>query len=176
MSSQVLLLNSTYEPLGVLTARRAVRLLFCGKAEVVHAAGQVWHSEKLAFPLPSIVRLLYYVMRKRKHVPLTKKNVLLRDKYRCGYCAQRGGTSMTVDHIVPRSRGGKSDWLNLVACCRHCNSRKRDRTPQEAGMPLRIQPRKPSYIPWMVVRKFTMPDEWGKYLSLYGVGIEERVN
>jgi 5-methylcytosine-specific restriction endonuclease McrA len=171
-----LLLNFSYEPLGVVSLRRAVRLLFCGKAELVHGTGNSWHSEKAAFPLPSVVRLLYYVMRKRKHVPLTKKNVLLRDQYRCGYCLQRSSASMSVDHVIPKSRGGTSEWMNLVACCTPCNSRKFDRSPAEAGMPLRVKLRVPQFIPWVVVRKHTMPGEWGKYLSLYGVAIEERAN
>ena len=171
--TECLLLNFTYEPLGVVDVARAVRLLFARKVEVVHAAGDV-RSVAAAFPLPSVVRLLYYVARRRKTVALTKKNVLLRDGYACGYCGVTGGASMTVDHVVPRSRGGASAWDNLVACCAACNARKRDRTPEEARMPLRRRPRAPRFIPWIVVRRHTAPDEWVKYLSLYSVGIEER--
>jgi hypothetical protein len=87
----------------------------------------------------------------------------------------KGGSQMTVDHVTPKSRGGTSAWMNLVACCTPCNSRKRDRSPAEAGMPLKVKLRVPQFIPWIVVRKHTMPGEWGKYLSLYRVGIEERV-
>jgi 5-methylcytosine-specific restriction endonuclease McrA len=173
--SDCLLLNFTYEPLGVVDVARAVRLLFARKVEVVHAGAGKIRSVTAAFPLPSIVRLLYYVARRRKKVALTKKNVLLRDDYVCGYCATRGGSTMTVDHVVPRSRGGRSAWENLVACCAGCNARKRDRTPDEARMPLRRVPREPRFIPWIVVRRHTAPDEWGKYLALYSVGIEERV-
>lgn len=81
---------------------------------------------------------------------------------------------MTVDHIQPKSRGGKSTWLNLVACCVRCNQRKRDRTPDEAGMPLRSRPHVPKFIPFIVVRRNTSPAEWLKYLTLYNVSIEER--
>lgn len=173
--NDVLLLNFTYEPLGIVDIQRAVRLLFARKAEVVHDDGRQLHSVSAAFPLPSVVRLLYYVARKRNRVALTKKNVLLRDDYTCAYCSRKGGADMTVDHVQPKSRGGTSTWLNLVCCCSRCNLRKRDRTPAEAGMPLQRKPREPRFIPWVVVRRNTMPDEWWKYLSLYSVGIEERV-
>ena len=173
--SDVLLLNFTYEPLGVVDVARAVRLLFAGKAEIVHGAGREIRSTSVAFPLPSILRMLYYIRRARKRVALTKKNVLLRDGYTCAYCGTRGDRAMTVDHVVPRARGGRSAWDNLVACCSTCNARKRDRTPDEARMPLRLRPREPKFIPWIVVRRHTAPDEWVKYLALYSVGIEERL-
>jgi 5-methylcytosine-specific restriction endonuclease McrA len=173
--STVLLLNFTYEPLGVVDVARAVRLLFARKVEIVHAGRGEIRSVSAAFPLPSVVRLLYYVARRRKKVALTKKNVLLRDDYTCAYCVAAGGRDMTVDHVVPRSHGGRSVWENLVACCSACNARKRDRTPDEARMPLRRKPREPRYIPWVVVRRNTAPDEWGAYLALYHVDIEERV-
>lgn len=120
--------------------------------------------------------MLYYISRGRKRVALTKKNVLLRDDYTCAYCGCRGGREMTVDHVVPKSRGGASTWENLVASCSVCNGRKRDRTPKDAGMPLRRKPREPRYIPWLVIRRNTAPDEWLSYLTLYSIGIEERVS
>jgi len=182
MAADVLLLNFSYEPLGVVKLQRAVRLLFANKAEVVHDAGRMIRSaknrktgEQFSFPLPSVVRLLYYVTHRRKSVALTKKNVLLRDDYMCAYCSSKGGSEMTVDHVHPRSRGGKSSWVNLVACCSRCNGRKRDRTPAEAGMNLLRKPYVPRFIPFVVVKRNTLPDEWGKYLGLYSVGIEERV-
>jgi len=174
VSDSVLLLNFTYEPLGIVDLARAVRLLFARKVEVVHRGDRDVQTTSIAFPLPSVVRMLYYVRRARKRVALTKKNVLLRDDYTCAYCLARGGHDMTVDHVVPRSRGGSSAWENLVACCSACNARKRDRTPAEARMPLRRAPREPRCIPWVVVRRNTAPDEWWKYLALYHVGIEER--
>lgn len=172
--ADVLLLNSTYEPLGVVDVARAVRLIFAKKVEIVHAGTDEIRSVAFAMPLPSVVRLLYYVARRRKKVALTKKHVLLRDDYVCGYCGHKGGASMTVDHVTPKARGGRSVWENLVACCSACNARKRDRTPDEARMPLRRTPREPRFIPWIVVRRNTAPNEWAKYLSLYTVGIEER--
>jgi 5-methylcytosine-specific restriction endonuclease McrA len=173
--SNVLVLNFSYEPLGVVGFQRAVRLLFARKVEVVHSGDGVIRTTSAAFPLPSIVRMLYYVRRSRKRVTLTKKNVLLRDDYVCAYCTKRSGNDMTVDHVVPRSRGGASVWENLVACCSDCNARKGSRTPDEARMPLRRKAREPRYIPFVVIRRNTAPDEWGKYLALYNVGIEERL-
>ncbi len=178
MTNQMcLVLNSTYEPMNVAAWQRAVELIFAGKAEAVHnRAAQLRSAGGFVMPLPSIIRMLYYVRRKPKRVALTKKNVLLRDDYRCGYCDERGDrATMTVDHVVPRAAGGKSVWENLVAACADCNGRKRDRTPQQARMPLAHQPREPRFIPFVVVRRHTADDEWAKYLGLWSVNIEERL-
>jgi 5-methylcytosine-specific restriction endonuclease McrA len=173
--SAVLVLNSSYEPLNIATIARAVRLVLAGKAEIIHERGRV-SSPTVSFPLPSIIRMLYYIKHRRKKVALTKKNVLLRDDYKCGYCAEQiDAREATVDHITPRSAGGKSTWENLIACCAPCNSRKRDRTPQQAKMPLLRKPREPKFIPFVIVKRHTEDAEWSKYLSLYNVSIEERV-
>ncbi len=173
--SDVLVLNSTYEPLNVASIARAVRLVFAGKAEVLHDQGRL-ASPSIVIPLPSIVRMLYFIRRGRKRVALTKKNVLLRDDYRCGYCGRRGDrATTTVDHVVPRCQGGASSWENLVASCTDCNGRKRDRTPEQARMPLRRKPHEPRFIPFIVIRRNTAHEEWDKYLALYSISIEERV-
>jgi 5-methylcytosine-specific restriction endonuclease McrA len=183
VTADCLLLNFSYEPLGVVNIARAVKLLVNGKAEIARdpetgelhvAPDRELRSAGTAFPLPTVLRMLYYVARRKKQVPLTKKNLLLRDDYTCGYCGARGDSKMTVDHIVPSSRGGPSDWLNLVACCMPCNQRKRDRLPEEARMPLLRKPYVPRFIPWVVIRRNTLPGEWGKYLVLYSVSIDER--
>lgn len=175
MSTACLVLNSTYEPLNIASVARAVRLVFAGKAEVIHSCGKL-ASTTLAIPLPSIIRMLYYIKRGRKRVALTKKNVLLRDDYKCAYCGMEGDRhTMTVDHVKPKSLGGKSDWLNLVACCSPCNGRKRDRTPEQAKMPLLRKPREPRFIPFLIVKRHTENSEWAKYLGLWSVGIEERI-
>jgi 5-methylcytosine-specific restriction endonuclease McrA len=172
--SAVLVLNSTYEPLNVTRVARAVRLVFAGKAEVVHDRGKL-ASTTIVVPLPSVIRMLYYIARGRKRVALTKKNVLLRDDYRCGYCGREiDGRSATVDHVRPKSAGGKSVWTNLVAACVECNGRKGNRTPEQAGMPLRIKPNEPRFIPFIVVKRHTADDEWGRYLGYYSVSIHER--
>lgn len=171
---EVFVLNFSYEPLSIVSVQRAVRLLFAGKAEIVTRHDRNIASPTLEMPLPSIIRMLYYIKRPRMRVGLTKKNVLLRDNHTCQYCGTRG-EEMNVDHVVPKSRGGRSDWCNLVCSCVRCNNRKNNRTPKEAGMQLRRKPYEPRYIPWIRVKRNTLPCEWGKYLFLYNVSIEERV-
>ena len=174
--SNVLVLNFTYEALGIVDLKRAVCLVFAGKAEVVHSGAGELRASTIAIRMPSIVRMLYFIKRhKPPRVPLTKKNVLLRDDYTCAYCGECGDRqTMTVDHVRPRRQGGRSTWDNLVAACSLCNGRKRDRTPEEARMPLRVKPREPQHIPYVVIQRHTAPNEWIKCLSLYNVRIEVR--
>ena len=125
--------------------------------------------------MPSIIRMLYYIKRPMQKVALTKKNVLLRDDYTCQYCGVRGERMMTVDHVVPRSRAGPSTWENLVCACMRCNNRKNNRSPQDANMKLQRRPKTPKYIPWIQIRRNTFPDEWHKFLFLYNVSIETKL-
>jgi 5-methylcytosine-specific restriction endonuclease McrA len=140
--SRVLLLNATFEPLAVVTAKRAVVLMLTGKAECVEATmGGAFHSENLTIPAPSVMRLSRYVrVPYRRAVPMTRAGVLRRDGRRCGYCGKRADT---IDHVVPRSRGGTHAWDNCVAACRTCNSRKADRLLDEIGWNLDFVPRPP---------------------------------
>ena len=142
--SRVLLLNASFEPLAVVTAKRAIVLLLSGKAECVQVAleGAAFHSENLTLPAPSVMRLSRYVrVPYRRAVPMTRAGVLRRDGRRCAYCARRADT---IDHVIPRSRGGKHSWENCVAACRTCNSRKADRLIEELGWTLRTTPGPPS--------------------------------
>jgi 5-methylcytosine-specific restriction endonuclease McrA len=173
--TEVLVLNFTYEALNVTSFQRAVKLIFSGKAEVVHDRERILASPAFAMRMPSIIRMLYYIKRPGRKVALTKKNVLLRDDYLCQYCGIKGERLMTVDHVVPRSKGGPSTWENLVCACMRCNNRKNNRTPEHAGMTLRKKPRTPKYIPWIQIKRNTLPGEWRKFLFLYNVSIEERV-
>jgi 5-methylcytosine-specific restriction endonuclease McrA len=173
--SEVLVLNFTYEALNVTSFQRAVKLLFSGKAEIVHDRERMLSSPTFAMRMPSIIRMLYYIKRPGQKVSLTKKNVLLRDDYTCQYCGIKGDRLMTVDHIVPRSKGGPSTWENLVCACMRCNNRKNNRTPEHSGMALRGKPRMPKYIPWIQIKRNTLPGEWQKFLFLYNVSIEERI-
>ena len=173
--SEVLVLNSSLEPLHITNLKRAVRLVYSGKAEVVHDRGCFIASPTFQMKFPTVIRLLYYIVRKPKPIPLTKKNVMLRDDYACQYCGRHtDAATATVDHVVAKSRGGKSTFENLVCCCSPCNGRKRDRLPEEAGLFLKRKPRRPMSIPWLVVRRNTGPQEWAMYFSLYNVSIEER--
>lgn len=172
--SSVFLLNSSYEPLSVVSLQRAIRLIFAGKAEVVSQCDQMVSSPTYAIRMPSIIRMLYFIRRPRAKVSLTKKNILLRDDNTCQYCNTRVDRLLTIDHVQPKSRGGTSTWENLVAACARCNNRKNNRTPEEARMQLLRKPREPKYIPWIRIQRNTLPDEWHKFL-FYDVRIEERI-
>jgi len=141
--SRVLLLNATFEPLAVVTAKRAVVLMLTGKAECVEInIDGAFHSENLTIPAPSVMRLSRYVrVPYRRAVPMTRAGVLRRDGRRCAYCSRRADT---IDHVVPRSRGGPHTWENCVAACRTCNSRKADKLLEELGWCLATPPRAPN--------------------------------
>jgi 5-methylcytosine-specific restriction endonuclease McrA len=162
--SDVLLLNFTYEALNVTSLRRAIKLILTGKAEIVETLdGKMVHSLNRSIPVPSIVRLRYVVHRPYLEVPLTRKNILLRNNYTCQYCGVQDRKNMTVDHVIPKSMGGKSTWENLVCACKECNSKKRGRLPHEAQMKLLSKPKKPKLIPWRPFRK-EVPESWLPFL------------
>jgi 5-methylcytosine-specific restriction endonuclease McrA len=143
-SDRVLVLNQTFEPLQVCSARRAVVLLFTGKAERIEDSLRVFRSPSTVLTVPAVIRLQHFV---RKPVPpsvsFNKKNILKRDAFTCQYCGRNGGERMTIDHIVPRSLGGRTVWENVVSCCRACNLKKGSKQPAEAGMRLLRKPAKP---------------------------------
>ncbi len=160
--SKVLVLNASYEPLNITSWRRAVVLLLKGKAEQLEFTATEIYT---AFPLPTVIRLRYYVRVPYKEIPLTRRNVLERDDQTCQYCSYRGD-GLTLDHVVPRSRGGGDTWENLVAACVRCNVRKGNRTPDEASMPLRARPRRPySSLHFEIARyvRSGRNQEWKKY-------------
>ncbi len=165
MTGHVLLLNQDYSALTVCNVQRAVILILLRKAELVEALpGQFIRSPSTHVPWPSIIRLKAYVTVPYKRVMLSRKNILRRDKHECQYCGVR--RSLTVDHIVPKSRGGRDTWENLAAACISCNNRKGDRTPDEAHMPLYRRPFRPSYV--MFIRDYvgSMQEGWKPYLFL----------
>jgi 5-methylcytosine-specific restriction endonuclease McrA len=164
--SQVLVLNATYEPMNVVSVRRAVILLVKEKAEIVEAAEAYLRSERMALPVPLVIRLVYYVRIPRSFsVPLSRRTVLARDHYTCQYCgAQPGKAGLTVDHVLPRSLGGETAWENVVTACATCNRRKANRTPEDAGMPLRRQPGRPRYLAVTLLAGASAPKAWFKYM------------
>ncbi len=165
MRAHVLVLNQDYRALTVCSVERAVVLIHLRKAELVEALpGYFLRSPSIHFPWPSIVRLKMYVRVPYRRIMLSRKNILRRDRYRCQYCGSR--EKLTVDHVVPRSRGGSDAWKNLVAACTACNNKKGNRTPEEARMSLRRKPFRPSHV--MFIRDYvgTVEDTWKPYLFL----------
>jgi 5-methylcytosine-specific restriction endonuclease McrA len=138
----VLVLNATYEPINVCAARRAVVLILKGVASAEEESRAYFHSPSRRVRVPSVIRLLGYRRIPFQGRALSRKNILMRDRNTCQFCGGAFPASeLTLDHIVPRSRGGESSWENLVACCHPCNNQKGDRLPEEAGMRLSGRPR-----------------------------------
>ncbi|MGH9395167.1 MAG: HNH endonuclease [Terriglobales bacterium] len=165
--SPVLVLNATYEPINVCAARRALVLVLKGvaRAEEVHA--HHLRASRIHYPVPSVIRLLDYRRIPHRSRALSRQNILLRDRNTCQYCGEVCATqALTLDHVVPRSRGGKSAWENLVACCHACNHRKGDRLAPEAGMKLLREPRPFTlHTSRHLIRMMGRSDEkWRKYL------------
>ncbi|MGA7272585.1 MAG: HNH endonuclease [Acidimicrobiia bacterium] len=162
-----LVLNATYEPLSVVSTRRAVVLVLRGKATAVIDREEIWASEQLMVTVPSVVRLTHYVnVPYRRIVPVTRRAVFGRDDHRCQYC---GAPAESLDHVLPRSRGGVHSWENVVACCRACNIRKGDRLPSEAGFTLVRKPRAPVHYAWIYASAgYSLDPAWRPYLKAAG--------
>jgi 5-methylcytosine-specific restriction endonuclease McrA len=161
----VLVLNANYEPLNVCSTRRAIGLMMTGKAEMLLNGRGVIKTSSMSIPRPSIVRLSYMVHRPHPRVKLTKREIFRRDKYTCQYCGQRPAV-LTIDHVLPRHRGGRHSWDNLVTACPTCNRRKGGRTPLEANMHLRNQPHEPgATAEYLFGRMLESRSEWGDYLN-----------
>ncbi len=161
--SAALVLNATYEPLSVVSLKRAVVLVLAQKASVVEQGDGVLHSERLALPVPSVVRLSHYVRVPYRHgVPLTRRGVFERDDHRCVYC---GGRPQTLDHVVPRSRGGQHMWTNVVTACQRCNHRKADRLLSELGWSLATPPRAPASTVALFAGITPRQPSWSSYLA-----------
>jgi 5-methylcytosine-specific restriction endonuclease McrA len=159
---RALVLNASYEPLCVVAARRAVILVLGEKAEAVEQTGLVLHSEHLVVLVPSVVRLRAFVsVPFRRRVAVSRRAVMARDGGLCQYCGSRADP---IDHVVPRSRGGEHTWENVVAACRPCNVRKRDRMLHETSMDLRRRPAAPRGATWSIVAHGTVPGDWEPYL------------
>ena len=164
---QVLLLNITYEPLRIINWKKAITLFLLGKVEVLEEYGQEIHSVSFSVKLPSVVRLLWLVKRPKTPIRFSRQNIYARDKYACQYCGKKfPSEELSYDHVIPKSRGGKTEWSNIVTCCFHCNRKKGGRTPKEARMKLI---RKPSFPAWLPALKITIgfkevPSSWRDYL------------
>lgn len=166
--SSVLVLNATYEPLSVVSVKRAVILLLKEKAELVEAAEAYLRAEHAQFPVPLVIRLVTYVRIPRRFaLPLSRRAIMARDHYVCQYCGGHFARhDLTIDHVVPRSRGGTKTWENVVTACRPCNQRKGSRTPEEVGFRLLSVPRRPLYVALALLTEPGSPYQstWHKYL------------
>jgi len=158
-----LVLNATFEPICVVTSRRALCLVLNAKAELVHDSGEVFRSARSSFPEPSVVRLSQYVKVPRQtRVAITRRSVFARDGHRCQYC---GAQAENIDHVLPRSRGGTHTWENVVAACRRCNAAKEDQLLEDSGFTLRHLPRAPRSGVWLLAASGEIRSEWEPYVA-----------
>lgn len=162
--SHVLVLNASYEPLNVCTVRRALVLVFKGKAEVIEEDARELRSSTRRFPWPHVIRLMSYVRVSRvTQRKVSRKALFARDGFRCQYCGIAG--KLTLDHVVPRSRGGNSVWENIVASCAPCNLRKGDRLPHEVQMHPQKKPRPPAPSLFITLSAPAVSERWEPYLA-----------
>jgi 5-methylcytosine-specific restriction endonuclease McrA len=168
MEGRSLLLNASFQPLQVISWQRALQLFFSGKVEIVEASDQMIRSVSLTIRMPLVIRLLKFVPQRNRRniVRFTRNNIFLRDQYSCQYCGCKPPVShLTMDHVVPVVKGGAKSWENIVTACRPCNLRKGGRTPEEAGMRLRLQPKQPVWLPFMGLNiDFTSSPEYIRIL------------
>ncbi len=170
MNQEVLVLNSDYEPLNVCNVRRAIVLVYLGKADILHtdedrSAATVDGS----FITPSVVKLRGHVKRPLPELKLSRRTIFARDNYVCQYC---GSTTkdLTIDHVIPKRAGGGASWDNLVTCCRRCNMKKSDKLAHQIGMKLARTPRRPKYTPYISLTKYLMGrknEVWRDYLPTF---------
>jgi len=164
LSAPVLVLNRNYQPIHVCNVKRAVVMLFVGKAEVVENGRGFIRTPSTVFPCPSVIRLAYMVRCPRPQVRLAKREIFRRDDYTCQYCG-RESRNLTVDHVIPRHLGGEHGWDNLVSACPVCNIKKGGRTPREAGMFLLRKPREPyASADYLFGRYLSDDGEWRKFI------------
>jgi len=162
----VLLLDSTYEPLKIISWEDAMHRIVTGDAEVVEETDKLIRSAYTEWKLPSVIRQLKKFRRKGK-IQFSRLNIYMRDGWTCQYCKERKATKdLTFDHVLPRAQGGKTSWTNIVTACRPCNSAKEDRTPEQAGMKLMKKPETPKWLPaQMVIKMKKLPKQWEPYVD-----------
>ena len=158
--NMILVLNADFLPINVTSFKKAFKLVYKGKAEVLESDGEV-HTYREVFDKPSVIRLTTYVPVPHRKVPMSRDNVFKRDDYTCAYCGSH--RNLTVDHVMPKSRGGGNSWENLITSCFNCNSKKGDRTPSEAGMKLHFNPSKPNAF-YFLHRIHKKNEKWQQYI------------
>jgi len=164
----VLVLDNGFMPVNVCNMNNAYKLISKNRAEIVEVDDTPIFTAERAYQRPTVIRLLNSIRRFEKKISVTRSHIFKRDNHTCAYCGGHGDygkNTLTVDHVIPASRGGQYTWQNLVTCCRKCNSKKDDRTPEEAGMPLLYQPFRPSFIRFINEFNGTVRKGWEVYLQ-----------
>jgi len=165
MTNRVLVLNQDFSPLMVCSVERAFILVYLNKSEMIRSSnGHKLRSVSSSYPMPSVIRLNRYVNAPYKGVTLTRQNIFKRDNFECQYCGTK--RDLTLDHVLPSSKGGKHSWTNLVTACKRCNARKGDYTPEQAGMELARKPFKPSYAIFLKENAGFNQHEWDEFLDV----------
>jgi 5-methylcytosine-specific restriction endonuclease McrA len=163
---QVLVLNQNFEPISVCGVKRAIVMLYLGKAEIIETADSLMlRSQSTVIPVPSVIRLGFYVKVPVKRIMLTRKNIIKRDGGRCQYCGKKR-PQMTVDHVIPKIYGGVDTWENLVCACLECNNRKGHNTPEQIGLALIRKPRRPNHITFIQQFVGVSDHRWRQYLFM----------
>ena len=165
LNRRVLVLNQSYEPIMIIGAKRAIILILNEKVDALENYQEFIHSSYLTLPLPSVIRLKQYAKIRRKDIVLSRKNILKRDNHTCQYCGIRS-VPMTIDHVIPRHRGGEDSWYNLVAACVSCNTRKGNQKPNEVQMALIKKPRKTTMILHLQKYVKQFQGTWRPYLFM----------
>lgn len=168
---RVLKLSQSFEPIEIISWKRAINLIFREKAEIIKEYEIELRSPKRTIKMPAVVRLIRGFKRPRKRVKFNTQNIILRDRFRCMYCGKKFPASeLTKDHVIPRAQGGETSWENIVCCCVRCNDKKRDRTPQQANMKLKKVPVKPDWVPSIALHlaKMRVPPEWKDFCYILG--------
>lgn len=165
METDVLVLNQDYQPLSICSVQRSVKLLFLEKAELLHDdPDKVIRTVDDEYSYPSVIRLRRYISLPYARIVLSRRNIMKRDRHTCQYCGTK--SDLTLDHVMPRSRGGEDSWENLVTACNQCNVKKGNRTPDEAMMPLEIEPYRPVHITFFQNLLGGVQDHWKPYLYM----------
>lgn len=162
----VLLLSRSYEPISIIRWQKAISMLFLNKVEVIEEYNSYVHSTSITLKIPSVVRLLNYFKRPYRRVKFNKANVLIRDGWKCCYCGKGlSNKDFTYDHVIPRSRGGRTDFENVVSCCVECNTKKGDYLPHEVGFNLRKRPVRPDWTMMFsaILSRKNIPSEWKNF-------------
>lgn len=165
MNANVLVLNQDYQPLSVCSVQRSMKLIFLEKAELLHDdPSKELRSIRQSFQFPSVIRLRNYIRVPYSKIVLSRRNVMRRDDFKCQYCGKR--SELTIDHVIPKSRGGKDTWENLITACDKCNVKKGSRTPKEAGMSLSHKPYRPIPITFFRDSSGGVQEPWKPYLYM----------